>query len=354
MMEVMLESAETAGLKMNSKKSYCMIFGKMVKPDIINGLRVVSELKYLGIWVNDSGDCYKEHKKIKLNLARKMSNITFSVVSRCCNRVIVGSTYWKSVVLPTLLNGAAVVTYTVSELEQLQRVENCVWRYILGAPRCAPVVTLRGEIGASSMEARDMKTKLTYACHLLTTGNEMLKQVARVAFEEKFKFVEKTLSYAKCVDLQSVFQLAECTKREIKERTKLWDTERWRKDKAERSSIEVYDRFKDNIRQEDFYHNDKVSRLVYRLRSNTAKLNWRNRFVGGSELCALCEEEEVETLEHFLVKCSAYNLIREKHDARGAPLSDLLLFTSEVVNRESVLQFLGEAWSFREDYMSRL
>ena len=36
-----------------------------------------------------------------------------------------------------------------SELEVLQRIENGVWRTMLGSPGYAPVSTLQGEVGAS-------------------------------------------------------------------------------------------------------------------------------------------------------------------------------------------------------------
>ena len=43
--------------------------------------------------------------------------------------------------------------------------------------------------------------------------------------------------------------------------------------------------------------------LLYRYKSKTLKLKWRNRFAGGDERCYLCGGSEVETLEHFLLDC---------------------------------------------------
>ena len=48
------------------------------------------------------------HRTEKL-YAEKMANITFSVIARSCNKMIIGKTYWKSVVQPRVLSAAAVV-----------------------------------------------------------------------------------------------------------------------------------------------------------------------------------------------------------------------------------------------------
>ena len=90
---------------------------------------------------------------------------------------MIGKTYWKSVVLPSVLMGTSVVCWNKGEIEKLQRIENGVWRVILGAPSYTANVTLQGEIGASSMEARDMKIKLSYESYLSGCCNELVRSV---------------------------------------------------------------------------------------------------------------------------------------------------------------------------------
>ena len=93
--------------------------------------------------------CFREYRKGKIQLAERMANITFSVISKSCDKLLMGKTYWKSVVQPRVLSAAAMVLWTKKERKQLQRVENSVWRRILGAPVYTPVATLQGWIGAS-------------------------------------------------------------------------------------------------------------------------------------------------------------------------------------------------------------
>ena len=42
---------------------------------------------------------------------RKMGKIAYSVMGRACNRIEIGKTYWKNVVMPAVLYGGNVVVY---------------------------------------------------------------------------------------------------------------------------------------------------------------------------------------------------------------------------------------------------
>ena len=80
---------------------------------------------------------------------------------------------------PTVLSAAAVVVWTKKERTQLQRVENMVWSQIMGAPIYTPEAALQGEIGASSVEGRDIKMKLKFANYLANTANGLVAAVFR-------------------------------------------------------------------------------------------------------------------------------------------------------------------------------
>ena len=103
-----------------------------------------------------------------------MTNLAFSVMYRSCDRLLIGRTYWKSVVQPRVLSASSVVVWSRQEKAKLQVVENRVWRQILGAPIYTPVAALPEEIGASTVEGRDRKIKLGFGCYLFKTGNRLL------------------------------------------------------------------------------------------------------------------------------------------------------------------------------------
>ena len=60
-------------------------------------------------------------------------------------------------------------------LEKLQAIENGVYRYLIGVAGYSPVVTLRGEVGASRVESRVMETILMFARDTLQGKFEKVK-----------------------------------------------------------------------------------------------------------------------------------------------------------------------------------
>ena len=85
-----------------------------------------------------------------------MANITYSVIERSCNKLLIGKTFWKSIVLPSVLYGTNIINLTEDNINELHKIENSVYRSILGAAHYYPNVTLRGEIGASLVKKRVM------------------------------------------------------------------------------------------------------------------------------------------------------------------------------------------------------
>lgn len=62
-------------------------------------------------------------------------------------KTFIWKTYWKSVVLMS----EAVVIWSKNELGRLKRIENMVWRLVLGDHGHVAIEALRGEIGRSTM-----------------------------------------------------------------------------------------------------------------------------------------------------------------------------------------------------------
>ena len=53
--------------------------------------------------------------------------MALSAVYRSCDRLLIGKTYWKSVVQPSVLSASLVVVWSRQEKAKLQVVENRVW-----------------------------------------------------------------------------------------------------------------------------------------------------------------------------------------------------------------------------------
>ena len=58
--------------------------------------------------------------------------------------MIVGKAIWKLMMIPGLLFGKAVVVTAKSSIEKIQRIENRVWKYLLGLRGYTTVEALSG------------------------------------------------------------------------------------------------------------------------------------------------------------------------------------------------------------------
>ena len=50
---------------------------------------VVEQIRYLGVTVSNKRNCFHQHKKGKILQARQMTNLTYSVIARSCNKVLI-------------------------------------------------------------------------------------------------------------------------------------------------------------------------------------------------------------------------------------------------------------------------
>ena len=137
------------------------------QPDEIENIGVKINLKYLGVKINNTKNCFEDFKKEQILKARQLANMSHSIMARSCNRLLIGKNYWKSLCLFSVLCAAEVIEFSESDLLQLQVIENSVYRSILQAPKYIAAGALRGEVGASTCRARDAKTKILYAKHLI-------------------------------------------------------------------------------------------------------------------------------------------------------------------------------------------
>lgn len=160
--DVLTLVAEECGLTINRRKSKIIVFNCKEKYENIENMEVVDEIEYLGVTVTNKKRCFLPYKKKHIEVARKMTNNIYSVISRCCNRLMVGKTYWKGLAVPTFLYASEILDFTETDLGALQRIENQVYRGILQLPTYTAGCVLRSEIGASSCKARDIKNKLFF------------------------------------------------------------------------------------------------------------------------------------------------------------------------------------------------
>lgn len=235
-LEIIVDVSRSCGLEINKDKSSVTIWNMKEQPTSILGIKVQDQVKYLGIVMENKRNVFKQQKKIMLEKAHKMANMTLPIIHKSCQRLLIGKTFWKSVALPSILYGSSIVSLTDSEIGQLQRIENSVFRQILGAPKFAPNCTLRGEIGASEMKTRIMKGRLSYVKNVQTRENQLLKNIMEdMEKHEKSIWTKTNARYRNEVGIKAA-DMHGVSYKDIQERTRKWDSKRWEEEVKSKSS----------------------------------------------------------------------------------------------------------------------
>ena len=81
--------------------------------------------------------------------AKNQANGLIGQIKKSCDLITVGKAIWKLMTVPVIMYGKSVVTTSKTNIKNLQRIENRVWRCLLGIGGYATVEALRGEIGVS-------------------------------------------------------------------------------------------------------------------------------------------------------------------------------------------------------------
>jgi len=345
MLNVLQEEARLLGLEINTEKSGYMVFNGVIGQHTrVGNIKQCQEMTYLGVKIIPKRDLFAQHRAEKINVADKMANVTYSVIGRACDRLLLGKTYWKNVVLPSVLISSEVIVWREREKERLQRIENGVWRRIFGAPSYTPVAALQGEVGCSSVASRDLKTKLAFVRFMTGAKNGILRKIIdrmrRLEWRGScnwFGCVEKYMGQlgVRWLDLETI------SNHRLMKMADDLERERWRMEVENRSSLHFY-RIKTRLGGES-YTSGWGSRILFLVRTNTIRLNWRARHWGGEVNCPLCGDEE--TLEHFVLSCP--NLENVRREFGVSNMKEILCFGE--VNTEKSESYLEKLWKVRRE-----
>ena len=105
------------------------------------------------------------------------------------------------IIIPSFTYGSEILEYSEKELQQLQSLDNYVYRAILEMPSFTANSALRAEIGASSSKARDVKCKLLYIKHVLEeNGNDLVRNIMlNQYYEDETSYIKRLKQYMQMI-----------------------------------------------------------------------------------------------------------------------------------------------------------
>ena len=236
--------------------------------------------------------------------------MTPTVTARGCNRILLGKTFYKGVVLPTTMYNTEIMYFTDIEIEKIQKEENKLYRYLLNAPVHTSIAAIRGKIGVSCQKTRMIKSKIHYLEHLLT-NNQLLKELFLDDYNKNSKWIKQIKNYLKTTNL-NIYKIEHQTLKQIDNKINNYDNIKWKNELQIKSSMNFYRKYKIQIRDEQqIYDNNQESAILFRARTNTLKLqDWKGH-TNNSSICRLCNKE-TENTQHFILHCTALEKTRRK------------------------------------------
>merc|ERR1712120_103765 len=344
------------GLQINREKTKIMKVRGQKDDCKLDDYEMVEETTYLGITIGGKGsDIFEIENKKVLDKANRKVNSIMSEASRSADKALVGKAIWKQISIPSILFGRAVVPTCSTLAEKLQRKENKVWRHTMGIGGYYTVAGLRGEMGASLMKTRIMKTTLQYVREVINGKfkniREMMLDIIKMKVGNWYRIVNSYLKEFK-INWEDIYKM---TKEDINKIIKIYDTQLWIKTLEEKSTLKYYREGKISIGYENCYRNNAESMLYAQARLNALKLEEamgrgkRNY----NQTCKVCGIEE-EDLLHFILKCPRLDKRRNKEiidNEKEEPEEKLIHFLYKQKNHQEKGKMIKDMWYARRSIL---
>ena len=256
------------GLIMNEKKSEIMMFGKGVeKKENINGIRVVEEMKYLGVKLRNEKNMTKGYVEEKIKKAQKLDNWIKYLLRGKMLKTVVGKSLWKGMLMPSMLHCMGAIPLKKNEIRKIDNIQMKVYRAILEMPKRTAKEYLLGEIGSSDQWGRDRESKLMLAKHIMD-NTVKLKETVMERRGCGVRWLEKCEDYMKEVQLNWE-QMEEMSRAEVRRRCKRTSDMEWRKRMVEKKSMRFYGKWKRRMGIGREWRSTKKDRITKMWQSDT-------------------------------------------------------------------------------------
>ena len=356
LLECLSRAGGEYGLQINKEKTKIMRVRGQIDDCKLSEYERVEEATYLGVTIGGkNSDIFEiENKKVLKKADRKVNSIR-EEVSKSADKALVGKAIWKQIHVPSVLFGRAVVPTCNTLTGKLQRKENKVWRHIMGIGGYSTVAGLRGEMGASLMKTRVMKTTLQYVREVINGKFENIRNMMLDTIKmRKGNWYRVVSSYLRELEIEweDIYSM---TKEDINKMMLDHDTKIWKKTLEEKSTLKYYKEGKISMGYENCYRNNAESMLYAQARLNALKLE---EAIGRgkqnyNQTCKMCGLED-EDLLHFMMKCPKLEKRRNQiilDNGIEEPEEKLIHFLYEQKNHQEKGKMIKDMWYARRSIL---
>ena len=230
-------------------------------------------------------------------------------------------------------------------------------KYVLGASKSCPNIAVYGETGETPLSLKGFKLMLNYWYRIKSLPNDTLvKKALHENINLRTNWIITIEKLVNCLNLTDTIENPGRFKRMVKSSIQSKFIESWGKKLKDEnlSRLKFYGSIKNDFTLEKYLELPCFNhrKLITKIRCSDHQLEiekGRHRKLPREErICRLCTDNEIETEDHFLVKCKFYDHLKIKHD-----LSRANIISNMINNKylENFGQYLNDALAERTKYL---
>lgn len=270
------------------EKTVFTLQGKVVKEAV--------SYKYLGVMISNGENYLEEMEKNLLKKTNKLKGITTHTATFSYNAYSVGRMIWKMVAVPSMTYSNEVTTIGQQTQNQLERAQREVGRKILGGNWITPNPAIEGEMGWSTLEAREAKSKIKFKGRLVYMNENRFPKVVynylrfsgtETKWTRRVKNLDKRYGKDSKRKTNTTYQH---WKEETENDVKRNQEEKWKEEVEKKKSLCLY-KVKERPKEEILYDNSRGSSLLFQARAGALRTEKRlmEVFGGVDNGCKSCE-----------------------------------------------------------------
>ncbi|KAM7281199.1 hypothetical protein ISCGN_006048 [Ixodes scapularis] len=165
MMDICTRVAARDNLKFNAGKTQWMGFNANLDTTFYlqnQKVQKTTAYKYLGVTITHSKEYLTEQEENVIKKSNKLKGVVWHLARHSYNKYSVGRVLWKSLAVPAVTYANDALTYSETVVKCLDRHQYELGRWLLGGSSCTANAAVTGEMGWSTHEIRDARSKLAY------------------------------------------------------------------------------------------------------------------------------------------------------------------------------------------------
>ena len=257
--------------------------------------------KYLGIKLGRSRTFLQHRNHMERQLPRLKALL--KVKSRNTpSRTRAASAQWKQAVLPKILYGAEIITYTKTWINEVEKAQNNVGRWILGVRPSTTTVGVRAELGWISVEGEIELRKANYWKRLHTLpssrwAHQALQEVLKGNYESDW--LKGTRLALSTTGMDQTAGQAISRKGQVKRCIVEKAQQTWNQTKRTSASLRPHPK-QSYMGVEDFVWEDSKRRTTLcKLRLGDVGKKWL-----AEQECQACQKKGIQDMrQHILLDC---------------------------------------------------